>query len=328
MGLSDETKPSSPVGALSTFKVIKDSGLISSGDTHNKVLTDMWAARGGLPFRLPSGKSTKVIFLADFQLIPVHEIAIGERKGATGKYPQTDFIRSTSVLGLAADGTSITTGKECLIEKALGRAPKIVAVTKLVDLTGFKTKKGVQVPWSVRTIIIPGSSPVLNTLSAASEVSGKDMQYAMFLVARSLNEKSPKIGDSWTYSKHMTATDIMSEAGLQEAANKVDMDKGFPVISDESIKFLLKRHKILSDKYSSENKNAVFTYDERAMAEILGMPIKPTVTSGGGIFGSSGVAANAPSSGIQTTKTSAFGGLEELDDIPDGNPFDGLDVDA
>lgn len=315
MALSDKFGNSnkSAVGNLGAFRVLKNTDLVKSQGNGNQLISNMWKARGGLPFRLPNNKSANIIFLTDVHWVPVHDLAIGERKGPTGRYPIIESFHSTSILGIDSNGNPIKSDRKCLFEKGLGRNPKLIVVAKVVDLTSFKTKDGVNVPWSVRTIAIPSSSPVLSQLAAASEITGKDMKYAMFNVARSGSDKSAKIGDSWTYKNHVTVDDLKSEGGLLEAADRIDFEAGYPILQDSDILNLLKMHRRICDKFS-DTKNAILTYDEDAMNSLFGATthVAPEAPASKPTLGLSSMKASKPS-------------LDDLDDIPSGNPLMDLD---
>ena len=309
MNLLDEANSGTPVGGLAAFKVLKDTDLVKTDSSDGDALMSMWQARGGLPFRLPLGKKTNIVFLTDVSFLPVHELAVGERKGQSGKYPLTEVVRSTSILGITPSGETIKSSRTCLLEKVLGRSPKLIAVAKVLDLTSFTTKAGVHVPWTVKTIIIPSNNAVLNTLMATSEANQKDIKNAIFIIQRSMKDKSPKIGDSWSYKKHATNKELLEIDGLSEAAKQVDLDKGFPILEDSDILPMLKRHISLCQKYGAESKNAVLTYDEHAAASVFGgeAPLKET----------------EPAKESSTTTTAnLLEDLEDLDDIPTGNPFE------
>lgn len=259
----------SPVGKLAAFRLLKDTDLVKSDSSDGDFIASMWKARGGIPFRLPVGKKTTIVFLSDIELFPVHEIAIGERKGTKGSYPQTEFIRSMSAIGVGENGETIKSGSKCLLEHALGRGPKLIAVAKLLDTTPFKTKDNKEVPWSVRCVIIPSNSSLLSVLAATSEVAKTSIQYMVFAVQRSMNEKSPKIGDSWTYTGKRVP-EIVSREGVSAAETSIDLNKGFPIPTEEQARVLIKKHVALCNRFSGENKNAVLTYDERAVAQMFG----------------------------------------------------------
>ena len=328
MGLADKVNSNkTPVGNLKAFTVLKDTELVKQPGSNNQLISNMWKARGGLPFRLPNNKTTKIVFLTDVTWVPVFDVAIGEKKGPKGRYPVIESFRSTDVIEISADGEQIRSGRKCLFSKALGRGPKLVAVAKIVDLTPFKTKDGKEVPWAVRSIVIPSNSNVLQHLAATSEVSGKSVRYGLFSVARSGSEKSPKIGDSWTYVEHLSEADIAAEAGMLNAANSIDFDAGYPVLDDGDILPILRTHRRISDKFSDGNqKNPILTYDEDGMNEACGSATK--VAAAGGTS-----APSAPKIGlglkVLTNTPTASGpnktGLEDLDDLVVGNPLDGDD---
>lgn len=311
MGITDKiTTTESAVGNLSAFRVLKDSNLVKTGGGRSQAISEMWKYRGGFPFRIMSGKKTNLMFLTDIEWKVVHEIAIKEKVGQTGKYPITDFICSTSIVGVNPDGSLIKNDKQCIIEKALGREPKLIAVAKILNMTPWTTKDGVKIPWTVQTIIIPSNSPILQQLAAVTEVTKRDLKYSVFTVSRSEQEKSPKIGDSWTYKSHFTEDEVLSEEGLSAALEKVDLDKGFPILSDEDIVVLLKNHKRLCDRFS-DGKNILFMYSEHEMAEILGqLPAKPVVTK---------VEETKSAIKQEILKTD---GLEDLEDMQIGNILD------
>lgn len=321
MGLADKVNTGkSAVGNLGAFRTLKNTDLIKPQGSGNQLTASMWAARGGFPFKLPVNKSADIVFLTDVQWIPVHEVAIGERKGAKGKYPLTEMFHSTSILGIDASGTPVKSTRNCLFEQGLGRNPKLILVAKIVDLTAYKLKDGTEVPWTVRTITIPSNSPVIAQLAAASEVTGKDMQYAMFTVSRSGNDKSPKIGDSWTYKTHLTVDDLREEKGLLEAADKIDFERGFPVLEDSDIVSILKTHRKLCDKYAADGKNATMTYDEDGMDKLAG-PVMTVAAPSKGVTTLGGTSMPAVTPGALGLRKKAGTGLEDLDDIEVGNPL-------
>jgi len=265
----------SPVGRLAAFRLLKDPELVKNDSSaDNDLIAGMWKARGGLPFRLPTGKKTTVVLLSDIELFPVHEMAIGERKGTKGSYPQTEFFRSMSTLGVGDDGATVRSGNKCLLEQALGRGPKLIAVAKLLDTTPFKTREGKEVPWSVRSVVIPSNSSLLSVLAATSEAAKTSIQYMVFSVQRSMNEKSPKIGDSWTYTGKRVP-EIMSRDGISAAEAAIDFSKGFPIPTAEQAMALIKKHVALCKRFAGETKNAVLTYDERGTAQLMGVTSDP-----------------------------------------------------
>lgn len=327
MGLADKVNTNkTPVGNLKAFKVLKDTELVRQPNSGNQLISNMWKARGGLPFRLPNNKSTNIVFLTDITWIPVFDIAIGEKKGPKGRYPIIESFRSTDVIGISPDGDPIKTGRKCLFSKALGRGPKLIAVAKIVDLTPFKTKEGKEVPFSVRSIVIPSNSNVLQQLAATSEVSGKSPCYGHYTVARSGSDKAVKIGDSWTYVGHMAEAEIAAETAMLAAAEAIDFDAGYPVLEDSDIVGLLKNHRRISDKFSdAQQKNPILTYDEDGMDAVCGATTKVAsgqTTQSAPTAAKIGLGLKVLSrEGTGTTKT----GLEDLDDIVTGNPLEGDD---
>jgi hypothetical protein len=327
MGLADKVHTNkTAVGNLRAFTVLKDSELVKQPNTGNQLISNMWKARGGLPFRLPNNKTTTIVFLTDVTWIPVFDVAIGEKKGPKGRYPVIESFRSTDLIGISPDGEQIRSGRKCLFAKALGRGPKLVAVAKIVDLTPFKTKDGRDIPWAVRSIVIPSNSNVIQQLAATSEVSGKSVCYGAFSVSRSGSEKSVKIGDSWTYKEHFAATDI--DEDMMIAANAIDFDAGYPILEDSEVVNVLRTHRRISDKFNdgSQQKNPILTYEEDGIVAVCGAsttaaPAAPTTAAPVNPAPKIGL-------GIKVLSDTKKTGLEDLDEIMVGNPLEGDDNDV
>jgi hypothetical protein len=308
MGLLDDNRP--PVGNLRAFKNLRNTEYVNKNQDSN-VWAEMWKHRGGFPFKIASGAKTGVVFLTDVQPLFVHELAFAAVSGPKGHYPGTDYVRSMTAVDVSADGEiKMMQGRDsCLIEEALGRKPRLMWVAKILDLTPFKRKDGTEVKMSVKSIYIPSSGNVIEQLTAVSEITGKDMQYAMFSVQRSNNDKAPRIGDSWTYRKHTSLADIMADLpDVADQLSRIDINKGFPILTDAQAIALLRQHKNVAAKFPKPS--GALIYDAAKMAKILNEKpaIKPT-----------DVIEEEPKAPLKID--AAKGSLESLEDIPDGDEF-------
>lgn len=303
-----DTSGGDAVGGLSAFRILKNTEFVKNASGSKTTWTNIWKHRGGLTFWVNQGKKTGIIFLTDIKPIFVHEVAVGERTGDKGKYPLTDFARSMTI-----DGFDPKTNKPlyikdrvCLLEKALGRGPKVIWVAKIMDLTPFKTKTGEERKWSIKTLVIPSNSSVLEQLIAVSGIQNRNLQYAKFSVQRTMNEKSPRIGDSWTFQEYVKPEKLVSLEGFNKASELVDIDQGYPAIDAEMAVEILGLHKHVCDKFT-DKRNALLTYNE---------PVMETVLKGEEVVDDASPAVDEVLSDVESPS-----GLESLEDIPTGNPF-------
>ena len=306
--LDDNTRP--PSGNLRAFKTLRNSEYVNrSGDSN--VWSELWKYRGGYQFKIASGAKTSVAFLTDVYPIFVHELAFSVINGPKGHYPGTDYVRSMTAVEVTSDGqVKMLPGRDkCLLEDVLGRKPRLIWAAKVLDLTPYKRKDGTEVKMSVKPIYIPSSGNVIEQLSAVSEITGKDIQYALFSVQRSNNDKAPKIGDSWTYRKHTSLEEIRANMpDIQEQVTKIDFDKGFPVLTDEQAISLLKQHKNVAAKFPKLT--GALVYDTAKMAKLLNEKSATKATD----------VIEEPVS--KPKIEAAEDSLESLENIPDGDFLD------
>lgn len=309
MGLLDDTRP--PVGNLRAFKNLRNTEYVNKNQDTN-MWAEMWKHRGGFPFKISAGSKTGVVFLTDVQPLFVHELAVNAVTGTKGHYPATDYVRSMTAVDVTADGdVKMLPGRDvCLLEEALGRKPRLMWVAKILDLTPYKRKDGTEVKMSVKSIYIPSTGNVIEQLSAVSEITGKDMQYAMFSVQRSNNDKAPRIGDSWTFRKHTSLADIMADLpDVSDQIARIDFARGFPILNDAQAISLLRQHKNVAAKFPKLS--GALTYNADKMAQILNE--KPVAKA-------TDVIEETPKTALKVE--AAKDALESLEDIPDGDEFD------
>ena len=308
MGLfEEENRP--PAGNLRAFKNLRNSEYVNKNQD-GSVWGEMWKHRGGFPFKIASGSKTTVVFLTDVQPMFVHELAFSSVSGPKGHYPGTDFVRSMTATVTSDGNVVMVPGRAaCLIEEALGRKPRLLWVAKILDLTPYKRKDGTEVKMSVKLIYIPSNGNVIEQLTAVSEITGKDMQYAVFNVQRSNNDKAPRIGDSWTYRRHTSLADITVDMpDVQAQLAKIDLNRAFPMLTDDQAIALLRQHKNVAAKFPKPT--GALGYDAAKMAKILNE--KPTAKD-------TDIVEEKPTTPLNISAEA--NSLESLEDIPDGNEF-------
>ena len=265
---NQETKPLT--GGLRQFKVLSSSDELDTGGTMDSPWSEAWSHRGGFPFRMNTGKTTELVFLTDVKPLIVHEVAFGEKAGPSGRFPLKEYVRSMTLTGVDEEGNFVHNDTpKCLFEAALGRKPKFIYLAKILDMTEYTDKKNVTHKWTVRHVLIDNQT-VISQLAAVGEVHGRDMQYARFKVSRSMQQKSPRVGDSWTLMGYLDPTEHLDGIpGMRAAEEKIDLDKGFPMFSEEAAKQILGQHRKVASAFPGDT-SRLLRYSEAGMDEILG----------------------------------------------------------
>lgn len=309
MNLDDFSSDAKPVGGLRSFAVLQNSQYAPNQNSGGP-WTETWKHRGPFPFAIKAGTSCNLVFLTDVIPMIGHTVVVGENKGDQGFFPKTDFVRATNIQGFGDDGTPVVSDKPCPFRIALGRDPRLVYVAKIFDDIAYEDKKTkTTVTRTVRYIMIDRQE-VLNVLCTLSQADGKSAQYRRFKITRTADKKSSRLGNTWVGLNILTPAQIEKACpGAFEKADKIDLEKGFPIYTLEEAQSILKLHKKIVDAHPQANRNDM-TYDAAGMDSVLR----------GQLVASSSA---APSAGFSSASLNPDS-LENLDDATDAdmaNPF-------
>lgn len=208
----------------------------------------MWDARKHLPsFALKNLESTRVVLLSSGHPILAHSLyrkwVSKTRSGKT--FPEGAFVRCLYwTLDDQGRFIPIPGAQHCPYCKGLGRDPFFLVNYGLLDLRPwYSRKENRQYPMAVK-ILEASNDSVRESINTAVDVMAPQFgrqpgnpQFSVFLVSRSNNQQSLRVGDAWTFEK------FASEADCQQYLSYLpDFEAGWPVLDYQTAQKLLEIH--------------------------------------------------------------------------------------
>lgn len=270
-----------------------------------------------MPFSLKNNERRNIFFLTSLHTIIAHRMTTGWMKKGGKSFPTTEYA-SCRQWRVANDPTADKgwepTGELCGACKALGE-PKAIAVAVVIEFVKYtKSDQRTVVENPVRCLIADSLTTINQLLDlAASGAAGGDLRWCAVSVSRSSNEKSPRVGDSFTISEKRKPDDVAKSSQGKEwiaTFKQIDLKKAYePLNPDDTIKALALHKKVCDMHMEGEG------YESTGMAAALkGHNEADPLTEGG--FG-------------DTVTGDGGGGLDSLADAETGTggivetkPFD------
>ena len=262
--LNESSGNDKPVGGLAAYRAFASRKELQNEGNSDSIWGELWKTRGNFAFRIPQNSETSVIFLTDAQVFPAYELMTGWANNRN--FPNKDFVRAPGWT-ISPKG-DVSSPENCPIQTVTGLQPRIVAVGTILDMQKFTLKKGeragTEVKYSVRPIVIKTDS-VIDTLIATSDSADRDLQYAVFRVKRSNDQRSPSVGDSWFPKGYIDPEELDTKVpDWRELLAKTNVIQGYRDLNESEIKNVLNHHCRIAKKHSNPE-ISITQFDEAAL---------------------------------------------------------------
>lgn len=221
----------------------------------------------GFPFFLKQGERRKILVLTEPKVIVAHKFTTGWNNKGSYSFPETEYGVCDQWVPGDEEGFE-RTGKPCGPCMALGE-PRSIMVFIIVEFYDEPREiKGKKVAFSVRPMIVDSVTPQNQLIdNAMTDVAGGSLRFCLLNVSRSSNQQSPRVGDSFTIVRKLSAAQLKKDKNfkiIDEAVKQINLNAAYKPLDMDEMKTALYRHRLVNDQHNNGD-----GYDPEGMAKAI-----------------------------------------------------------
>lgn len=229
----------------------------------------VWSDRrrsAGYPFFLAKNKSVHAVVLSAPKIVIGHKFTIGWNTVGGKSFPDTWYGPCSK--WKLPDDPSVSgfegTNQPCPACKVLGEPRTVLVLGLAVNEKYTHKQTGKTTNWQVKPLIVDYAGTINQMHDLAATQPDGDLRFKVLKISRSNNDRSPRIGDSFTVTKAVDPASVRGNAEITNAWKNLKFDHAWRLMTVDEMKQALTLHKQLCDRHMEGQ-----GYDPKALIAVL-----------------------------------------------------------